>query len=81
MFVVWEDFYTIKNKLSNPGMQSVANINGYTEDVIKHALKLECFLLRRMNQTYWRQKVTLNVNLSKIFHLIFKVTLHIKRFI
>lgn len=33
-------------------MQSVANINGYTEDVIKHALKLECFLLRRMNQTY-----------------------------
>lgn len=33
-------------------MQSVANINDYTEDVVKFALKLECFLLRRMNQVY-----------------------------
>lgn len=54
LFVVWE-FYTIKNKLSNSGMQSVANINDYTEDVVKFALKLECFLLRRMNQVYWGQ--------------------------
>lgn len=34
-------------------MQSAANTNGCTEDVIKYVLKLECFLLRRrMNQGY-----------------------------